>query len=122
MMRNGFGEGKMKRNPAYLSVALGLVFVWLFVFGSTPSPAQSRGKQWWTSTNARQQLNLTDDQVERIDALQQALRERISSIRRAETRALREMVSTLDDPSAPPDVVEERRQQLDGALLGDHQR
>ena len=106
----------MRRNSTRVSMVLVMAFAVILAFGSSSAPAQSGGgKRWWTSTTARQQLALTNDQVERIDALQQAYREQIASIRREEARSLREMVSALDDPNASSGLIEEKRKQLDKA-------
>jgi Spy/CpxP family protein refolding chaperone len=104
----------MKRMIVLAPVTVLLVLVALVLPGPRSSQAQNRAtKQWWNSSQTQEVLGLTDDQAERVGELQEAHRERISAIRRMETRSIRELIGVLDDSSTSPGLLEEKRAQLE---------
>jgi hypothetical protein len=92
----------------------------LAVFGAHQLAAQGRGggNKWWESDRAREALDLSAEQTEALATLNQAYFQRLSERRPDVTRAMRRLITALDDPEASPEKIAVLRGELEQAWVG----
>jgi Spy/CpxP family protein refolding chaperone len=108
------------RRLALAALLLGIVIVVGFAaVGVHRTWAQGRGGggKWWEGDRARSALGLTDEQSVAIASLNEAHVQRLKEARPEITKAMRILITLLDDPDASPEEIADTRRELENLWL-----